>query len=218
MSVNPPLLAVALVFRSKPEFDGPDDVISMVSAYVDSSVEQPLHKACKFGSVALLDRIWNSTVDLESSGWGLWSVRNLFRTQKLYGKFEFSLCLLEAAKRNSVDIAGWLFERFPYGVRQKVICEAAKAGALEILQFFRANGTVVSNDEEDEDGYVVWDEEREDWEKGRYIHFGGSDAAHAALAGHVELVKWMYVKSEETKEIRWDVMSIMQPSVLVMLS
>ncbi|KAK1943427.1 putative ankyrin repeat protein [Phytophthora citrophthora] len=208
MSVNPPLLAVALVFRSKRKFDGPDDVISIVSAYVDSSVEQPLHKACKFGSVALLDRIWNSTVDLESSGWGLWSVRNLLRTQKLYGKFEFSLCLLEAAKRNRVDIAGWLFERFPYGVRQKVVCEAAKAGALEILQFFRANGTVIRGEEEDEEEGDEWDEEREDWEKGRYIHFGGYDAAHATLAGHVGLVKWIYEMSKETNERRNDNISI----------
>ncbi|KAL3663277.1 hypothetical protein V7S43_011686 [Phytophthora oleae] len=84
--VTPPLLAIVLVFRSRPEFDGIDHVTSAVSAYVDSSVEQPLHKACKFGSVALLDRIWNSTVDLEPGGWGLWSVRNLLRSQKLYGK------------------------------------------------------------------------------------------------------------------------------------
>ncbi|KAL3667622.1 hypothetical protein V7S43_007176 [Phytophthora oleae] len=62
------MLSVALVFRSRPEFDAISHVTSAVSAYVDSSVEQPLHKACKFGSVALLDRIWSSAVDLEPSG------------------------------------------------------------------------------------------------------------------------------------------------------
>ncbi|KAL3659374.1 hypothetical protein V7S43_015645 [Phytophthora oleae] len=200
----PPLLSVTLVFRPRPEFDGMADIISSVSAYADSSVEQPLHKACKFGSVALLDRIWSSTADLEPSGWGLWSVRKLLRTHKLYGKLQFTLCLLEAAKINSVDIARWLFERFPYGVRRKVICEAAKAGALEILQFFRANGTTIRNEAEQQDEDEEWDEEKENWERGRYIRFGGLDAAEAALAGHDDVVKWLYATYKETEERRND--------------
>eukprot|EP00644_Phytophthora_capsici_P002053 jgi/Phyca11/556155/estExt2_Genewise1Plus.C_PHYCAscaffold_840056 len=187
-----PLVAVALVFRSRPAFDALTHVISTVSLYADSSVEQPLHKACKFGSVALLDRIWNTTADLEPNGWGLWSVRNLLRSQKLYGKLQFSLCLLEAAKMNRLDIVRWLFERFPYGVRRKVIYEAAAAGALEILQFFCDNGTVVRLQEDNQFLGEDWDEERENWERGRYIRFGGEDTARAILAGHTELVKWMY--------------------------
>ncbi|KAG1692889.1 hypothetical protein DVH05_024177 [Phytophthora capsici] len=187
-----PLVAVALVFRSRPAFDALTHVTSTVSLYADSSVEQPLHKACKFGSVALLDRIWNTTADLEPNGWGLWSVRNLLRSQKLYGKLQFSLCLLEAAKMNRLDIVRWLFERFPYGVRRKVIYEAAAAGALEILQFFCDNGTVVRLQEDNQFLGEDWDEERENWERGRYIRFGGEDTARAILAGHTELVKWMY--------------------------
>ncbi|KAG1710045.1 hypothetical protein DVH05_017053 [Phytophthora capsici] len=199
--VTPPLLAVTLVFRSRPEFDSLNlnHLVSAVSAYVDSSVEQPLHKACKFGSVTLLDRIWNTTVDLEPSGWGIWSVRKLLRTQKLYGKLQFSLCLLEAAKLNSVDIARWLFERFPYGVRHKVICEAVKAGALEILQFFRTNGTPIHAQEVKENGYEELDEERENWEGERYIHFDGIDATEAVLAGREDLVKWLYEQPSEMR-------------------
>ncbi|KAK1935385.1 putative ankyrin repeat protein [Phytophthora citrophthora] len=188
----PPLLSVALVFRSRPEFDSITHIIDFVSSYVDSSVEKPLHKACKFNSVTLLDRIWSSTVDLEPSGRDLWSVRKLLRENKLYGKFQFTLCLLEAAKLNSVDIARWLFDRFPYGVRRKVIYEAAKAGALEILQFFRANGTTINFEEEDIGADGEWDEEREDWERGRYIHFGDYDAAEAILAGYNDVAEWLY--------------------------
>eukprot|EP00644_Phytophthora_capsici_P004818 jgi/Phyca11/96845/e_gw1.1.955.1 len=181
--VTPPLLAVTLVFRSRPEFDSLNlnHLVSAVSAYVDSSVEQPLHKACKFG------------------GWGIWSVRKLLRTQKLYGKLQFSLCLLEAAKLNSVDIARWLFERFPYGVRHKVICEAVKAGALEILQFFRTNGTPIHAQEVKENGYEELDEERENWEGERYIHFDGIDATEAVLAGREDLVKWLYEQPSEMR-------------------
>jgi hypothetical protein len=187
-----PLLAVSLLFRSKPQFDGIDHVVHTVSSYADSSIELPLSKACKFQSVTLLDRIWSSTVDLAPNGWGLWSVRKLLRTHRLYGKLQFSLCLLEAAKVNNVEIVRWLFEHFPdFGVRRKVVCEAATAGALETLQFFRANAATVTNDEEDEvEG--DWDEEGENWSRGRWVRFGGLDAQQAALGGHTAVVKWMY--------------------------
>ncbi|KAK1943430.1 hypothetical protein P3T76_004826 [Phytophthora citrophthora] len=95
-------------------------------------------------------------------------------------KLEFSLCLLEAAKTNRVDI---LFERFHYDVRQKVICDAAKAGSLEILRFLRANGTVIPN--EDDEGEGVLYEEWENWE----TRYGGLSSARASLAKEA---KWIY--------------------------
>ncbi|ETL92756.1 hypothetical protein F442_09239 [Phytophthora nicotianae P10297] len=200
-----PLLAVSLLFRSKPRFAGIDHVISSVSAYADSSVELPLNKACKYGSVTLLNRIWNSTVDLEPGGWGLWSVRKLLRAYKLYGKLQFTLCLLEAVKTNNVDIVQWLFHHFPdYGVRRKVIYDAASAGALEILQYFRANGTVIRNEEEEQEEDEEWDEEKENWERGRWVRWGGLDAAKAAIAGHSDVVKWMYETYAQTCENRND--------------
>ncbi|KAG3218221.1 hypothetical protein PC129_g10963 [Phytophthora cactorum] len=109
--------AVALVCRSKPELDGIAYVVDSISAYADSSVELPLAKACVFGSSKLLNRIWNSTVDLESNVRGVWSVRKLLqKAYKLYGKLQFTLCLLEAVKINNVEIIQWLFDRFPdYG-------------------------------------------------------------------------------------------------------
>ncbi|KAG7377878.1 DNA excision repair protein ERCC-6 [Phytophthora pseudosyringae] len=86
-----PLLAVALVFRSRPGFDGIDHVIDAVSTYADSSVELPLHRACNRGFVALLDRIWASS---------------------------FTLSLMEAARGNDVEVVRWLFAHFPgCGVR-----------------------------------------------------------------------------------------------------
>ncbi|KAG3099685.1 hypothetical protein PI124_g12526 [Phytophthora idaei] len=210
VSVSPtPLLAVSLLFRSKPRFAAIDHVISSVSAYADSSVEFPLNKACKYGSVTLLDRIWNCTVDLEPGGWGLWSVRKLLRTYKLYGKLQFTLCLLEAVKINKVEIVQWLFEHFPdYGVRRKVIYHAASAGALEILQYFRANGTVITNEEEEQEDDGEWDEEKENWERGRWVRWGGLDAAKAAIAGHSDVVKWMYETYAHTGENRNDFCAI----------
>ncbi|OWZ20542.1 hypothetical protein PHMEG_0005024 [Phytophthora megakarya] len=167
----------------------------------------PLNKACTYGSLMLLDRIWYNTIDLEPNGWGLWSVRKLLRTHKLYGKMQFTLCLLAAIKINSVEIVRWLFDRFPdYGVRRTVVYEAASAGALEILQYFRANGTTIEGELEWMDDEEGWDEEIENWERGRWVRWGGSDAANAGLAGHAEVVKWMYETS--ANEDRNDYMSI----------
>ncbi|EEY59984.1 uncharacterized protein PITG_13149 [Phytophthora infestans T30-4] len=210
VSVSPtPLLAVTLLFRAKPRFAGIDHVIRAVSAYADSSVELPLNKACNFGSVTLLDRIWSTTVDLEPGGWGLWSVRKLLRTYKVYGKLQFTLCLLVAVKINNVEVVRWLFNHFPdYGVRRKVIYEAASAGALEILQYFRANGTAISNEEEEQEEDGEWNEEKENWEKGRWVCWGGLDAAKAAIAGHADVVKWMYETYAQTCENRNDFCAI----------
>ncbi|KAE9117484.1 hypothetical protein PF005_g2479 [Phytophthora fragariae] len=114
-----PLLAVALLFRSKPQFAGIDHVVHAVSAFADSSVELPLATASRFGSVALLERIWSSSVDLEPGGRSLWSVRRLLRVYPLYNKLQFTLSLLAAVQANSVEVVRWLFERFPdYGVRR----------------------------------------------------------------------------------------------------
>lgn len=72
------------------------------------------------------------------------------------------------------------FERFPYDVRRKLICEA---GAPEIFQSLRANRTVTPN-EHDEQG-----EEREDWE----MLYDGLGSVRDALAKHAP---WMYVQRD----------------------
>ncbi|EGZ11588.1 hypothetical protein PHYSODRAFT_336109 [Phytophthora sojae] len=194
---TPPLLAVALLFRSKPQFAGIDHVIHAVSTFADSSVELPLASASRFGSVALLERVWNSSVDLEPGGRSLWSVRRLLRDYPLYNKWQFTLSLVGAIKANSVEVVRWLFERYPdYGVRRKVVYEAASAGALEILRFFRDNGTIVNfADEEDLPGQE-WDQETENWERGRWVYWGNEDAERAAAAGHVDVVRYIYETAE----------------------
>ncbi|POM65418.1 hypothetical protein PHPALM_18870 [Phytophthora palmivora] len=151
-----PLVAVTLVFGCRPRFDGIDHVINTVSAYADSSVEVPLNKACKYGSVTLLDRIWNSTVDLEPNGWGLWSVRTLLRTYRLYGKFQFTLSLLAAIKINNVEVVRWLFEHFPdYGVRRKVVIfePMAQPFTVKKKQKRMENGMKKKKIGKEEDGY-----------------------------------------------------------------
>ncbi|KAL3659818.1 hypothetical protein V7S43_015120 [Phytophthora oleae] len=80
-----PLLAAVLVFRSKTAFLDLPYVVGSVSAFLDSSVELSLQQACKFHSLALLDRIWNSSdVDgiRNNVTDGTWTLRRFLRTDK----------------------------------------------------------------------------------------------------------------------------------------
>lgn len=56
-----PMLAAALLFESKEAFVGLSRVFTAMSLYLDSAVELPLRKACRLGSLKLLDRIWDSS-------------------------------------------------------------------------------------------------------------------------------------------------------------
>ncbi|KAH7491409.1 putative ankyrin repeat protein R848 [Phytophthora ramorum] len=180
-----PLLLVTLLLRSKPELSPLTHVIEATSVYLDSSVELPLHKACTFGSLALLDRIWTSSVDLESNQNPTWSVRNLLRTEKPhYHEYQFSKCLVEAVKLKNVAIVKWLFEHFPnIPVRHEVVGEATAAGAQDILRYFLANEEVFDTAE--------WPRE---------VAWGGIDAARAAEAGHREVVQWLYSEIDTERD------------------
>lgn len=54
------LLVAVLLFRSKTKFTDLPHVVTAVSLFLDTSVEQTLDTACQFGSVYLLDRIWTA--------------------------------------------------------------------------------------------------------------------------------------------------------------
>ncbi|KAL4115133.1 hypothetical protein PRIC2_014027 [Phytophthora ramorum] len=126
-----PLLIVSVLLRSKPKFESRFHVVDLVSSFVDPSVELPLAKACKLGSMALLNRILESQALLQSSHEDVpWSIRSLMLSQAHYQTFQFTLSLLEAAKRRDLELTTWLFEHFRgFAVPQSVVKEAAAAGA-----------------------------------------------------------------------------------------
>ncbi|KAF1790808.1 hypothetical protein GQ600_24603 [Phytophthora cactorum] len=83
----PPLLAVQLLFRSKPELSSFAHVITTVSVFLDSSVELPLDEACKLESVALLQRIWDSCeiyTTNETIPDERWTLRRYLRSNRHY--------------------------------------------------------------------------------------------------------------------------------------
>ncbi|KAG1706238.1 hypothetical protein DVH05_001386 [Phytophthora capsici] len=129
-----PLTAVTLLFRSKSEFAGLYHVISTVSCFLDTSVELPLDVACTFGSLALLDRIWESSAVIDGDAWTL---RKYIRTDPNYIHYQGTKSMMEAVRRRDLEMVRWLAEKFPgFRVTMEVMDIAATSGALDILQFF----------------------------------------------------------------------------------
>ncbi|KAK1940853.1 putative ankyrin repeat protein [Phytophthora citrophthora] len=129
-----PLMAVAVVFRPKGEFAGLPYVISMVSCFLDTSVELPLDVACTFGSLSLLDRIWESSIDIDNDSWTL---RKFIRTELNYMHYQASKSMMEAVHLKDLEMVRWLAVRFPgFRVSMEVMNLAATSGVLDILQFF----------------------------------------------------------------------------------
>ncbi|KAL4115158.1 hypothetical protein PRIC2_014052 [Phytophthora ramorum] len=135
----------------------------------------------------LLNRIWNSTIDLEHEIEPFWSVRSFLRSDKHYQDFQFTASLVEAVKQRNLEMAQWLFEHFPeWGVGREVVEAAAEVGALSVLQFFRQNGRNLNPHDDDEE-----DEDENNREQ-RGIDWGYEDATKAVVGGHRDVVMWLY--------------------------
>ncbi|KAL4172420.1 hypothetical protein KRP22_007584 [Phytophthora ramorum] len=182
------LLVVTLLFRSKPEFSARSHVIDAVSLYVDASVQLPLAKACKFGSLTLLNRIWDCKLDLEAKANASWSIRGLLRSEPWYQSFQANASLVEAVKRRDLDIVRWIFAHFPeFWVLEDAVEEAAAAGDMEILRYLlekdiNSAGSEVSDDASEPYHVICW---------------GSRDMARAAAAGHADVVAWLQTTEEQ---------------------
>ncbi|KAL4156863.1 hypothetical protein PRNP1_005889 [Phytophthora ramorum] len=182
------LLVVTLLFRSKPEFSALSHVIDAVSLYVDASVQLPLAKACKFGSLTLLNRIWDCKLDLEAKANASWSIRGLLRSEPWYQSFQANASLVEAVRRRDLDIVRWVFAHFPeFWVLEDAVEEAAAAGDMEILRYFlekdiNSAGSEVPDDASEPYHVICW---------------GSRDMARAAAAGHADVVAWLQTTEEQ---------------------
>ncbi|EGZ14598.1 hypothetical protein PHYSODRAFT_264078 [Phytophthora sojae] len=149
-----PLLAVRLLFRSKGQFVDLPHVTEAVSLFLDSSVELPLHKACKRDSIPLLDRLWASSQvfvnniaaedDAEDEtyeqGKGNFTLRKFLRTDRHYKQFQFTKSLFVAIDDKNLEMVKWLLDKFQgCVVRQEVVSEACIIGSVEMLRLFHDN-------------------------------------------------------------------------------
>ncbi|KAG1706392.1 hypothetical protein DVH05_001539 [Phytophthora capsici] len=171
-----PLAAVTLVFRSKPKLTELAHVVSAVSVFLDTSVELPLDVACKFGSIVLLDRIWDynetcNSIFTEETGpsWTFW---NFFRTDIHYRQYQFTKVMMEAVRLQDVEIVRWLASKFPETtVVMSVVDRAASSGSLEILQVF-------------------YDQNTED--PGLDVQWEGNLLAAGARSRSTEVMEWLH--------------------------
>ncbi|RLN89877.1 hypothetical protein BBJ28_00019581 [Nothophytophthora sp. Chile5] len=185
-----PLPFVVLIFRKKIGFDALPHVVAATSAFLDSSVELPLAEACSFGSLELLDHIWESSnqfvdVDDEPEA-SRWCLRKLLRTNSHYQQFQFTKSLLEAVRLKELPMVRWLFAYFPgCTVRQSIVTEAAGFGLLEVLRFFREGESNMAADQDrDDDNLLV--------AEGRKVEWGYDDTVEAAENGHSRVVMWLF--------------------------
>ncbi|ETN02507.1 hypothetical protein PPTG_16460 [Phytophthora nicotianae INRA-310] len=147
----PPLLVVELLFRAKNTVAHLSHVVEAVSLYLDSSVELPLHKACKFNSLKLLNRLYASSSILlqqtkNETGY-YWSLRTLIRRETHYRQFQFTKSLMEAIRTQNLEIITWICTKFPRKtVTPEVVELATTTGSLPILQYFCDNDNTVLAD------------------------------------------------------------------------
>ncbi|KAL4117205.1 hypothetical protein PRIC2_011197 [Phytophthora ramorum] len=198
----PPLASVVLVLRNNSSLGALPHVISAVSQCVDYSVEIPLARACSFGSLRLLRRVWDGSEELAASIGGLscrrhscWSPWQFLRSDCHYHRAQFSQGVVEAA-----------------------VEAAAAAGDLRILQFFLDREVLTGDAQEateaNDSNQVVWggnvdrdwglfmtsvvrggDLELLQWLLGRGYaerQLAPPTMDDAAWGGHLDVLQWLY--------------------------
>ncbi|KAE8903357.1 hypothetical protein PF008_g31308 [Phytophthora fragariae] len=137
-----PLLAVRLLFRSKAEFSSLPHVADAVSLFLDSSVDLPLHKACKTGSQTLLNRIWSSSEIFAFENKDIpenpsWTLRRYIRTDRFYRRFQLRFSLIESIRLKNVEMVRWLLDKFQgVDIDRDVLLQTMATISIEVLQIF----------------------------------------------------------------------------------
>ncbi|KAG7394257.1 hypothetical protein PHYBOEH_005431 [Phytophthora boehmeriae] len=133
----------------RPELSSLPHIQELTSAFLDTSVELEFHRACRFNSIKLFERIWSScSPESEASpadrGPGhseTWSRRRYLRSDRYYNRYQFRLAMIEAVKLPDLDVIQWLFDHFQGCVVPNQAVEYAAAhGNLKALEFWHKNG------------------------------------------------------------------------------
>ncbi|EGZ14446.1 hypothetical protein PHYSODRAFT_301488 [Phytophthora sojae] len=136
----PPLLAAALVLRSRAEFQSLPHVVDAMSQFLDTSATSSPLEAAKLGSGKLLGRIWYSSDQFVNSGTEpteeTW-LRKFLRTDKHYQQYVFLFGLEKAVNSENVELVKWFLSKFQgLTVSSELVARACLVGSLEILQLF----------------------------------------------------------------------------------
>ncbi|KAL3665831.1 hypothetical protein V7S43_009257 [Phytophthora oleae] len=176
-----PLLIVTLALSDKAVANLPL-ALSIISSYLDNTMNIPLHEACATGSLALFDRIWFHSQLPRNEDW-CWCPAASLLTNRHYKRWQFSQSLIQAIRRRDLALVDWIFGHFTRCVSDvKVVEEAASSGQLEILKFLLEKNS--GHTQEDyEAGNVSGDDNGVTW--------GGEDMELAVKSGHTDIVRWL---------------------------
>ncbi|EGZ14840.1 hypothetical protein PHYSODRAFT_333162 [Phytophthora sojae] len=204
--VVPPLLVVELLFRAKSDFTDLPHATTSVSQFLDSSVELPLHKACAFESLRLLDRIWTSSRAYKKNSvrdGASFSLGRCLGTDRYYRHHQFNRSLLEAVKRRHLAMVMWLSSKLKgYLIEGEVVTAAASVGAIEILDFFLCWGpdaleVAVLHGHSNVMWWLLQHTPDNGYDMDKALHYAseGHNIVHEVAAqGRLDVLKWMQKK------------------------
>ncbi|KAE9115371.1 hypothetical protein PF010_g9352 [Phytophthora fragariae] len=105
-----------------------------ISNFLGPSPFLSLSDACKFGSIALLEWIWDASCTRAVDRTPGWSLTNFLRSDPHYHNWQFAKSLEAAASRGDVRMMEWIFAHFSGCEAPEAVAERAKEnGYLRVL-------------------------------------------------------------------------------------
>ncbi|KAG3107790.1 hypothetical protein PI124_g8873 [Phytophthora idaei] len=121
------LQVVALVVLPHPSIAANAHVGPLICQYLCPSPHFSLHKAATYGSIPLLDWIWDASAT---------SVCNFLRSEPYYTEYEFREGIRVAAGLGDRVMVQWFLDHFQgFEIPSEVVAEAAKNGHLSVVKF-----------------------------------------------------------------------------------
>lgn len=182
------LRVVAFVLQHQPYIAAPEELGSDISRLLGPSSNLSLSDACHFGSILLLDWIWESSCSSAAVRANAWSLSNFLRSDTHYYRWQFARAVTVAAGRGDLSVLTWIFEHFSGCVGPVETVEAAAAnGHLAVLKYLDAvgGGRAYSNDRAP-DVPLEWNG------PGNYVCWGGKSMQKAVENGHADVARWLY--------------------------
>ncbi|KAL4128833.1 hypothetical protein PRIC2_007813 [Phytophthora ramorum] len=138
--MSTPLAIVDFVLRRQPDAGALHQLARTISSYLGPSPSLYLSQACYFGSLQLLDWIWDCSCTSTAHRTSTWSLSNFLRSDLHYSRYQFAQSMMVAANRGDWEMVKWLFAHFSDGqVPWEVAAAAAWSGNLPMLQFLLVN-------------------------------------------------------------------------------
>jgi hypothetical protein len=107
----------------------------VIASYLGPAPNVTLSETCSFGSIALLDWMWEASCTRASERTLRWSLTNFLRSELHYYRYQFAESMKVAAKRGDVAVVAWLLGHFrDCVVPAEAVGKAADNGHLDILK------------------------------------------------------------------------------------